>query len=551
MTDSLVFLPLGGAGEIGMNLGLYGFGDERSRKWIMIDLGIGFASGSVPGVDILVPDTSFIEDKDLLAIVLTHGHEDHIGAVLDLYPRVKAPIYATPFTAALLAAKTGETIGAATELDVNTVPLGGSIEIGPFDIRFIGVAHSIPESNALSIVTPLGRVLHTGDWRLDPEPVVGAPTDEAALREVGEAGVDAMVCDSTNALREGESPSEGEIGKTLAALIAEAPNRVAVTIFASNVARIRSVAEAAQSAGRQVVASGRSMWRMIQVATECGYLDGVPPFLDQNAFSSLPRDKVVLLCTGSQGEERAALSRISRDDHPEISLAKGDRVVFSSRAIPGNERSVGGVINALIEAGVEVITDRTHLVHVTGHPRRGELRRMYEWVKPKLLVPVHGEALHMSEQADLARECGIPNVAQVKDGQMLRLLPGPAKVIDHVSVGTVARDGRLLIPSNDPSYRERQKLTEAGVVLVTLAMNERGDLMSDIEVETIGMPGEGTRFDAAQVALDAAINTIEGMPRGRRRDDEKVSDSLRRAVRNTIYQTWGKRPACSVLINWV
>ena len=551
MTDSLVFLPLGGAGEIGMNLGLYGFGDDRSRKWIMVDLGIGFTGGTLPGVDILVPDTSFIEEEDLLAIVLTHGHEDHIGAVLDLYPRVRAPIYATPFTAALLAAKTGETIGAATELDVETVPLGGSIQIGPFDIRYIGVAHSIPESNALSITTPAGRVLHTGDWRLDPEPVVGAVTDEAALREIGEAGVDAMVCDSTNALREGESPSEGEIGRNLAALIKEAPNRVAVTIFASNVARIRSVAEAAQAAGRQVVASGRSMWRMIQVATDCGYLDGLPPFLDQNAFRNLPRAKVVLLCTGSQGEERAALSRIARDDHPEISLAKGDRVVFSSRAIPGNERSVGAVVNALIEQGIEVITDRTHLVHVTGHPRRGELRRMYEWVKPKLLVPVHGEALHMAEQAELARESGIPNVAQVKDGQMLRLLPGPAKIVDEVPVGSVARDGRLLIPSADPSYRERDKLAEAGVVLVTLAINDRGDLMSDIEVETIGLPGEGTQFDAAQVALDAAINAIEGMPRGRRRDDEKVSDSLRRAVRNTIYQTWGKRPACSVLVNWV
>lgn len=551
MTEELVFLPLGGAGEIGMNLGLYGFGDDRSRKWIMVDLGIGFTGGRLPGVDIVLPDPAFLKGEDLLGIVLTHGHEDHIGAVLDLYPRVKAPIYATPFTAALLRAKRGETLGAATELNMTTVPLGGSIELGPFDIRFISVAHSIPESNALAIMTPAGRVLHTGDWRLDPEPVVGAVTDEAALREVGKAGVDAMICDSTNALREGESPSEGEIGRNLATLIAEAPNRVAVTIFASNVARIRSVALAAQAAGRQVVASGRSMWRMIEVATELGYLDGLPGFQDQNAFGYLPRDKVVLLCTGSQGEDRAALSRIARDDHPEITLAKGDRVIFSSRAIPGNEKSVGGVVNALIMAGIEVITDRTHLVHVTGHPRRDELRRMYDWVKPKLLVPVHGEALHMHEQADLARESGIPEVAMIEDGRILRLLPGPAEIVDEVPVGMLARDGRLLIPSTDVSYRERTKLTEAGVVLVSFALDERGDLQSDVEVEAIGLPGEGTMFDAADAALEAAISTLDSLPRARRRDDEKVSESIRRAVRNTLYQTWGKRPACSVLVSWV
>ncbi len=291
MTESLVFLPLGGAGEIGMNLGLYGFGDQRSRKWIMVDLGIGFTGGKVPGVDIVVPDTTFLKGEDLLGIVITHGHEDHIGAVLDLYPRVTAPIYATPFTAALLAAKRGETREAATELDLHTVPLGGTIDIGPFNIQFINVAHSIPESNALAITTPVGRVLHTGDWRLDPEPVVGQVTDEAALRAFGDTGVDAMVCDSTNALREGESPSEGEIGRNIAELIKDAPNRVAVTIFSSNVARIRSIAEAARAADRQVVASGRSMWRMIQVATECGYLDGLPPFQDQNAFSHLPREE--------------------------------------------------------------------------------------------------------------------------------------------------------------------------------------------------------------------------------------------------------------------
>lgn len=551
MTDSLVFLPLGGAGEIGMNLGLYGFGDARSRKWIMVDLGLGFAGGTLPGVDIVFPDTSFIEDKDLLGIVLTHGHEDHIGAVLDLWPRLKAPIYATPFTAALLDAKSGETRDSATHLDVETVPLGGEIEIGPFNVRFISVAHSIPESNALSITTSCGRVLHTGDWRLDPEPVVGVTTDEESLRELGDAGIDVLVCDSTNALREGESPSEGEIGRNLAKIIEEAEHRVVITIFSSNVARIRSVAEAAQKCGRRVVASGRSMWRMIQVATDCGYLDGLPPFLDQSAFSKVPRNETVLLCTGSQGEDRAALARISRDDHHEIKLAEGDLVVFSSRAIPGNERTVGEVINALLRQGVEVITDRTHLVHVTGHPRRGELRRMYEWTKPKLLVPVHGEELHMNEQAQLAEDCGIPNVARVTDGVMLKILPGPAKVVDEVPINTLARDARLLIPTNDASYRERDKLAEAGVVLVTLAVNDRGDLVSDIEVETIGLPGEGTRFDAAEAALDAAINTFESLPHGRRRDDEKLSDSLRRAVRNTIYQTWGKRPACSVLVNWV
>ena len=551
MSDELVFLPLGGAGEIGMNLGLYGFGPAAHRKWIMVDLGIGFTGGLLPGVDILLPDTTFIEEEDLLAIVLTHGHEDHIGAVLDLYPRVKAPIYATAFTAGLLRAKTGETRGAAQHLDITVVERASTIEIGPFAIRFISVAHSIPESNALSIVTPAGRVLHTGDWRLDPEPVVGEPTDEAALREIGDQGVDVIVCDSTNALREGQSPSEGEIGRNLAELIGGAKARVAVTLFSSNVARIRSIAVAAQQAGRQVVVSGRSVWRMIQVATESGYLEGLPTFLDQNAFGHLPREKVVLICTGSQGEERAALSRIARDDHPEISLARGDMVIFSSRAIPGNEKGVGETVNQLIAQGVEVVTDRTHMIHVTGHPRRDELRTMYAWTKPKLLVPVHGEALHMREQAQLARECGIPAVAMVEDGQMLRLLPGPAKVIDEVPVGALGRDGRILVPTTDVSYREREKLAEAGVVLVTMAVNQHGNLASDIEVETIGIPGDDATFDGAQIALDAAINAFESMAPKRRRDEEKLTESLRRAVRNTLHQTWGKRPACSVLVNWV
>ena len=432
----MVFVPLGGVGEIGMNLALYGLRSGNEREWLCVDMGISFADAEVPGVDIIMPDVQFLEKerRNLKGIVLTHGHEDHVGAMYDLWPRFKVPVFTTPFTAALLDSKRVMEPN-ASPIPVTVIKQGGRVQIGSFEVEFVPVAHSIPESNALAIRTNLGLVVHTGDWKLDPHPVAGAVTDEQRMRELGEEGVDAVIADSTNAIRDGESPSETDVAKSLVEIVKGAKGRVAVTTFASNVARIRSAALAAQAAGREVVVAGRAMERVINVARELHYLKGVPPFRGIDAYSSLPRSQVLVLLTGSQGEPRAALARIANDDHPDIELDRGDTLIFSSRTIPGNEKPVNRILNEMIRRGVKVITDRTHLVHVSGHPRRGEVARLYQWLKPKLVVPVHGEALHLSEHAALAREQGVPEVALCGDGDILRLAPGRAEVVGDVPAG--------------------------------------------------------------------------------------------------------------------
>ena len=385
----LVFAPLGGVGEIGMNLSIYGIGDERRRTWLAVDLGVSFASEEhLPGVDLILPDVRYLveERKNISGLVLTHAHEDHFGALIDLWPRLKIPIYATPFTAALLEAKCAGEPG-APKIPVNVVALGSRFDVGPFNVELVTMAHSIPESNALIIRTPGGTVLHTGDWKIDPTPILRDPTDEKKLRALGEEGCLALVGDSTNAVRDGRSPSEADVAKTIAELVRTARGRVAVTTFASNVARLRAVANAARAADREVVVIGRAMERVVQIARETGYLDGVQDFRPMDAYGYLPPNKVVALCTGSQGEPRAALSRIAEDQHPEVTFSAGDRVIYSARTIPGNEKAVNRVINLLIEQGIEVITDRTHLVHVSGHPRRAELEELIGWVKPKVAYP--------------------------------------------------------------------------------------------------------------------------------------------------------------------
>ena len=395
--DELTFAPLGGVGEIGMNLSIYGLGNRHQRSWLAVDLGVSFGDEEhLPGIDLIMPDITFLEKerKNLVGLVLTHAHEDHFGAIIDLWPKLQCPIYATQFSAALFAAKL-EAERNPPKIPVTVVPSGGRIDLGPFNVEFIPVAHSIPESHALAIHTEVGTVLHTGDWKIDPTPILGPPTDEKRLRELGDAGVLALVGNSTNAVRDGRSPSEAEVAKTIAELVKSARGRVAVTTFASNVARVKAVADAAKEAGREVVVVGRAMERVAQVARECGYLDGVQSFRGMDLYGHFPPDKVLALCTGSQGEPRAALARIANNDHPMVTLNKGDSVIFSSRTIPGNEKAVGDIINGLVSQGVEVITDRTHLVHVSGHPRRDELRDIISWVRPQILIPVHGEALHL------------------------------------------------------------------------------------------------------------------------------------------------------------
>ncbi len=546
--DELVFAPLGGVGEIGMNLALYGIGPERNRRWIVVDFGVAFAGDDLPGIDLIMPDIAFLaeERRNVLGIVLTHAHEDHFGALLDLWPRLRVPVYATPFSAALLESKRlAEPL--APEIDVRIVPVGGRVNLGPFEVEFVSVAHSIPESNALIIRTALGSVLHTGDWKIDPTPLLGPPTDGPRLRALGDAGCLALVGDSTNAVRDGRSPSEADVAKTLAALIAEARGRVAVTTFASHVARIRAVAAAARAADRDVVVVGRAMDRVVQVARETGYLDGVQDFLNAESYGYLPPDKVVALCTGSQGESRAALSRIARDEHPEVTLAKGDRVIFSARPIPGNEKAIAGVINGLVRQGVEVITDRTHLVHVSGHPRRDEMNDMYGWVRPQIAVPVHGEALHLAEHAKIARAAGVKDVILCANGDMVRLAPGPTGVIDEVRAGRLYKDGRLIVDAEQRTVADRRRLGFAGVVSVAIALDQKGVMVANPEVTLIGIPLQNAEGDSiARIVDDVVVDTVEQLPKPRRRDPESVVEAVRGAVRSAVADNWGKKPLCLV-----
>ena len=546
--NELVFAPLGGVGEIGMNLALYGFGPQRKRAWIAVDLGVAFAGDDLPGIDLIRPDIRFLirEKRDLRALVLTHAHEDHFGALMDLWPQFRAPIYATPFTAALFEAKRLSEPG-APEVPIHVVPLGGRLSLDPFDVEFVSVAHSIPESNALIIRTPAGAVLHTGDWKLDPHPAIGPPTDEAKLRALGEAGCLAVMGDSTNAVRAGRSPSERDVAKTLGELIASAPARVAVTTFASHVGRIRSVAEAASACGREVVLIGRAMERIAQVAHETGYLKGIRPFRSAESFGHLPRERVVALCTGSQGEPRSALARIAEDNHPDVSLDKGDRVIFSSRTIPGNEKAVNRVINGLVDQDIEVITDRTHLVHVSGHPRRDEMKDLLSWVRPRIVVPVHGEALHLAEHASLARESGVKETILCRNGDLVRLAPEPAGIVDEVPQGRLYKDGALLVQGESRTVADRRRLAYVGIVSVAVALDDAGMVVAEPEVELIGIPeADAAGRSFADIVGETAAKTVETLPRPRRRDPDTVAEAVRRAVRARVAGGWGKKPLCVV-----
>ena len=546
--QELVFAPLGGVGEIGMNLSIYGLRTGNRRQWLAVDLGVSFAAEEhLPGVDLILPDIRYLveERKNLAGIVITHAHEDHFGALLELWPRLKVPVFATPFTAALLDAKRRSEPG-ATEIPVTIIPVGERFTAGPFDVELVTMAHSIPEANALIIRTPLGAVLHTGDWKIDPTPILGDRTDEKKLRALGDAGCLALIGDSTNSIREGRSPSEADVAKTLAELINAAKGRVAVTTFASNVARLRAVAEAARAADRDVVVVGRAMERTVQIARELGMFDGVQDFRPMDAYGYLPPNKVVALCTGSQGEPRAALSRIAEDQHPEVTLSRGDTVIYSARTIPGNEKAVGRVINGLIDQGIEIVTDRTHLVHVSGHPRRAEVEELISWVKPQVLIPVHGEALHLSEHARIARKCGVKEVIQCRNGDLVRLSP-KAGLIDEVPAGRIYKDGRLLVDAQARTVADRKRLSFAGSVSVALALTEKGELVDDPSYDLLGIP-ERDREGVAmhEIVHDAVLDTFDSLPRAKKRDPDAVAEAVRRGVRAAVNDRWGKKPMCHV-----
>ncbi|OOG75883.1 ribonuclease J [Sinorhizobium sp. A49] len=551
--EELVFLPLGGVGEIGMNLGLYGYGKPGHRQWIMVDCGVTFPGPELPGVDLVLADISFLaeERRNLKGIIITHAHEDHYGGLNDLWPGLNVPVYASPFTAGMLEAKR-DFEKSRGEIPITIFKQGDRINVGPFEIEAVGVNHSIPEPMSLIIRTPLGAVVHTGDWKIDLQPSLGPLTDEQRFRKIGDEGVLALVCDSTNALRDGVSPSEQEVSASLTEIISKAEGRVAITTFSSNVGRIRSIAEAAEEAGRDVLLLGSSMKRVVAVARDLGLMEGIKPFLAEDEFGYVPRDKVVVILTGSQGEPRAALAKIARDEMRNVAFSAGDTVVFSSRTIPGNEKAINDIKNGLIEQGIHIITDSEALVHVSGHPRRSELQQMYQWVRPQILVPVHGEAAHLTAHGELGRQSGIASVPRLRNGEMLRLAPGPAEVIDTVAHGRIYKDGSLIGDFEEMGIGERRKLSFAGHVSVNVVLDNRYDFLGDPDLVAIGLPefdDEGE--DMEDTLYDAVLGAVESIPRAKRKDLAMLQEAVRRAVRSTTNQIWGKKPVVTVFVTKV
>ena len=550
--DELVFLPLGGSNEIGMNFNLYGYGPPHARKWIVVDLGVTFGDQTTPGVEIILPDPSFIEAhaKDILGIVLTHAHEDHIGAVAWLWPRLKAPLYATPFTAFLLREKLREAdLG---EVAINIVPLNGKIALGPFELDLITLTHSIPEPNGLAIRTPLGTILHTGDWKIDPDPLLGGVTDQDAIKRLGDEGVLAMVCDSTNVFVDGHAGSEADVRDALRTLIAGLTGKVAVACFASNVARMDSVIRAAEANGRRVCLVGRSMHRMAAAAKSVGLFQGVQEFVTDAQAGYLPENQVLYLCTGSQGEPRAALSRIADGSHQHVALGAGDACVFSSRVIPGNEVPIRNLQNNLADRGVRLYTERDHPgIHVSGHPCRDELAEMYSWARPQISVPTHGERRHLLEHAAFARDLQVPQQIAPRNGDMVRLAPGRAAIIDEAPAGRLYVDAGVVTPENGEALRERRHAAFNGIIAISVALDGRNQIVSGPQVRTLGLPTDADYplDDVLDDLADSAENALKRLKAaGRDDDDEAVETAISRAVKKASQRIWGRRPVVETIV---
>jgi ribonuclease J len=549
--DELVFLPLGGSNEIGMNFNLYGYGPPDDRKWIVVDLGVTFGDPTTPGVDVIMPDPTFIEQhaRDILGIVLTHAHEDHIGAIGWLWPRLKAPLYATPFTAYLIREKLRDA-GLEGEVPLTEVPLGGKIRLGPFEIDLVTITHSIPEPNGLAIRTPLGTVLHTGDWKIDPDPQIGEPVDVDALRALGDEGVLAMVCDSTNVFQDGVAGSEAGVREALIELIGGLKGKVAVACFASNVARLDSAVRAAEAAGRSVCLVGRSMHRITGAAKSVGLLQDVKPFISEGEANQLPHGQVLYLCTGSQGEPRAALSRIAEGTHPHVKLGEGDSCIFSSRVIPGNEIPIRNLQNKLADRGVRLYTDRDHPgIHVSGHPCRDELAQMYQWARPQIAVPTHGERRHLLEHVAFARDLQVPEAVAPRNGDMVRLAPGRAAIIDEAPSGRLFVDGGVLTPENSEPLRERRHAAHNGVLMVSAVLDRKGRL-ADLQIRSIGLAGdeEYPVEEALEDLTDEAEAAIKALDGGRRQDDGEVEAAVARTLKKASQRIWERRPVVETVV---
>ncbi len=550
--DELVFLPLGGSGEIGMNLNAYGYGPPDARKWIIVDVGVTFGREELtPGVDLILPDPSYLEGErdNILGIVLTHAHEDHIGALAWLWPRLPAPVYATPFTAALVREKLKER-NLLEKVPLIVIPLRGKLTLGPFDIEYITLTHSIPEPNGLAIRTPLGMVWHTGDWKIDPDPLIGETTDEATLRAMADEGVLAMVCDSTNVFVEGASGSEADVRVKLTQIIAGCKGRVAVTAFASNVARVETTLHAARACGRTPCLVGRSMHRIVGAAKSVGLLLDAPNVIDESEAAGMDPARVLYLCTGSQGEPRAALAKIARRENRQVKLEQGDTVIFSSRVIPGNESAIHGLYNAFLERGVELITADDHPVHVSGHPARDELSQMYRWARPRIAVPVHGERRHILEHVKLAQALQVPEAIAPKNGDLIRLAPGPVALIDEVPSGRLYVDGSSIIEAEDEALRDRLRLGAEGAVNVAMAVNGKNVIISGPNVSARGLSmKDEEEMDLALEELERiAASAFARLSHAEREEDEAVEASVMRAVRKAAEKLWRKRPLVDVSV---
>lgn len=549
--NEFVFVPLGGSGEIGMNLNLFGFGPKDRKKWIIVDIGVTFGGLDTPGVDIIMPDISFIQErkKDLLGIVLTHAHEDHMGALARLWPQLECPVYATPFTMWLVKDRLRET-GLLDLVKLHETPLKGGFKLGPFELDYITLTHSIPEPNALAVRTEVGTVYHTGDWKIDDDPQIGEAVDKEAIQALKEDGVLAMICDSTNVFSPGYAGSEGGVREELIKLIGEYEGRgVAVASFASNVARMESVMHAAKEHNRVVCLVGRSMKRMLNAATSVGLLSGLPPLVDEEEASELPQEHVLYLCTGSQGEPNAALSRIARGDHRSISFQSDSVVIFSSKVIPGNGKSIYALQNSLAERGIDIITEKDRDIHVSGHPNQGELKQMYEWVKPHISIPVHGERRHLMRHAELAKQWGVKHSLAPHNGDMILLSEDGPQIVDEVPSGRLYQDGHIITPAEGEGIRERRKMAYAGHVSVSLVYDRKGHIISGPEPRISGFPNGITGQEQDRLLddiADEAERAFKKLSRTDKSDEDIVEAKIRSAVKRMVRNETTKRSIVEV-----
>lgn len=546
--QELVFCSLGGAGEIGMNLNLFGHGKPGEYKWIIVDIGVTFSDDNIPGIEVILPNPEFIvnQKENLLGIVLTHAHEDHVGAIAHLWPLLECPIYATPFTAAIVKEKFKELkINIGSHLKI--VKLGGNVKLGPFDIDYVTLTHSILEPNGLAITTPDGVVLHTADWKIDEDPLIGEKTDVKKLTELGKKGVLAMVCDSTNIFNLGSSGSESLVRTGLLTILEKMKNRIVITSFASNVARMETVFKVAEKIGRQVCLVGRSMNRIYQLARQCNYLQDIKVPIDARDSKKIPKNKIVFLCTGSQGEQRAALARIANGTHPDLHLEKDDNVIFSSRIIPGNEKRLFKIFNDFSKNDINVLSEENSMIHVSGHPAREDLKKMYSWVKPKILIPVHGEQRHMSEHISFAKEMGVKFPVKVGNGEILRLAPGEPEVIDKVTWGRIYLDGKVLIDNDSPVLKERRNMAANGYMEISVLISKNGQIKNNPIITLKGIPL--IEEDASEIEYDledVVMSTCKTFNLNNSKQEKNLIDTLKGNCRKLINDKSGKKPLVNI-----